>query len=126
MKTEAITGHRDGSKLNDALIVERVGEPGRGGAFTAYRIRSADEVFELRFQSQDPAIKIDGASNEALLAIVADRLVCFQQSPMACEENANALSCITRAAHFLAERTRARIAAGKEGKAEPLEAAKPD
>jgi hypothetical protein len=45
----------------------------------------------IRFQHGDPAIEINGLTNEALLAIMADRLNAFQTGPYACAENAEML-----------------------------------
>lgn len=125
MKTRRIDAHKDGSFLNQLIEIEALGEPGKGGANHTYMIRSGGPAgcgHQIQFQSKDPADGIDGLSMEALLAICADRLVGFQAGTFACDENANALACIHRAAHFLAERTRARIAGGKEAKAEPAAA----
>lgn len=61
----------------------------------------------------------DGFTNEALLAIVADRLQGFQDGPMRCRENAIALTKTEEALHWLQTRTRRRLAAGVEGRGKP-------
>lgn len=58
---------------------------------------------------------VNGITNEVLLAIVADRLRCFQTSKYACRENAIALTKIEEAAHWLEARTTARMRRGVEG-----------
>lgn len=58
---------------------------------------------------------INGITNEALLAIVIDRLEGFQSGPFACEENGQALSWAKLALGVLEERTKNRIDRGVEG-----------
>lgn len=58
---------------------------------------------------------VNGVTNEALLAIVADRLRGFQSSKWACSENANALTKIEEALQWLHGRTRERKSRGVEG-----------
>lgn len=58
---------------------------------------------------------VNGISNEALLAIVEDRLLGFQSGEYACRENAVALTKIQEAMMWLQKRTRDRAARGVEG-----------
>jgi len=58
---------------------------------------------------------VNGVTNEALLAIVADRLSSFQQGRYACRENADALFHTESALAWLKERTRERMQRGVEG-----------
>jgi len=58
---------------------------------------------------------LNGGTNEALLAIVADRLRSFQASPYSCRENALALTKVEEALMWLDNRTRERRARGVEG-----------
>lgn len=58
---------------------------------------------------------VNGVTQEALLAIVIDRLRSFQAGPFACEANQKALDYISLGADFLKDRTSARIARGVEG-----------
>lgn len=58
---------------------------------------------------------VNGVTNEALLAIVEDRLDGFQSSKWACEENAEALKHIKLAIAALESRTQKRAARGVEG-----------
>lgn len=58
---------------------------------------------------------VNGVTNEALLAIVIDRLQGFQSSQYACRENAIALTKLQEAAMWLESRTKAREARGVEG-----------
>lgn len=58
---------------------------------------------------------VNGISNEALLAIVEDRLIGFQSGEYACRENAIALTKLQEAMMWLQKRTRDRVARGVEG-----------
>lgn len=73
--------------------------------------------YDLRFQ--DGTIKdvgVNGVTTEALLAILIDRLECFQAGPYPCEENACALEHLRGSLSFLQRRTKDRVARGVEGK----------
>lgn len=112
-----LTEHRV-NPTNDKLIVEVMDEPGAGGANHVYEVRTdLCEVFTtLSFQNGPIAEEgVNGITQEALLAIVADRLRGFQSGPYACRENALALTKIEEAQHWLHSRTRARMQRGVEG-----------
>lgn len=127
-----ITTHR-GSSLNDGLQVQAIDEPGPGGASRRYKVwpseihtfapendpkrhnRLAGAVCDIRFQDGNPAQGVNGISNEALLAIVEDRLKGFQSGPFACDTNAMALSSVQAALAVLKARSAERIARGVEG-----------
>jgi hypothetical protein len=121
--------------LNDGLTITVLDEPGPGGANHQYSIRWTNERDQTEphcfIGFQNGPIKdtggINGISNEALLAIVIDRLQGFQHGPtwfgkdeggrgeFACRENAIALTHLETALMFLQKRTRDRIARGVEG-----------
>lgn len=118
-----ITSHKING-LNDAIKILVIDEPGAGGANHTYRLSLlADtgrhpETDAGDIQFQNGPIKesgVNGISGEALLAIVEDRLLCFQAGPFACRENAIALTKIQEAMHWLHHRTRERLARGVEG-----------
>lgn len=120
-----ITTHL-GSSLNDRLTVEATSPPGTGGAPYQYEIYLdsprgvKDRAYcELRFQQGNPADEINGISNEVLLAVVRDRLECYQRGPFACEDNAEALKGIVRAMDKLAWRSIERKDRGVEGTQNP-------
>jgi hypothetical protein len=71
-----------------------------------------DGRVELAFQTLEQA----GLTNEALLAIVYDRLTGFQAGQLPCEENARAIGHVSAALHNLKNRTNRRHLAGTEGK----------
>lgn len=65
-----------------------------------------------------PENGVNGVTNEALLAIVADRLRCFQAGPYPCKENDRALAHVEWALEQLHARTLEREARGVEGREE--------
>lgn len=115
-----LTSHKVNG-LNDELTIQVLDEPGPGGAHHEYRIEYAENgpvcnACDIHFQNGPIAeAGINGISGEALLAIVEDRLKCFQAGPYACRENAIALTKIQEAMHWLHHRTRERVARGVEG-----------
>jgi hypothetical protein len=112
-----------GDSANHQLRIEVHDEPGAGGANHEYMIAwdGADQADGCGISFQNGPIKengVNGLTQEALLAIVIDRLRSFQAGPYACGENALALSHCEEALRQLQKRTRARIARGVEGKSE--------
>lgn len=125
------------------LEIAVVDEPGQGGACHDYRISGTyaknekvpihrhmdDAVIRVdekgnttitlgRIRFQEGAIKefgVNGITQEALLAIVIDRLRSFQAGPFSCRENAIALTHIEEALMWLQRRTISRIKRGVEG-----------
>jgi hypothetical protein len=128
----AITSHKVNG-LNDALSIEAIGAPGPGGASLHYRVwppelytfdattdparasRLMRACCEIRFQNGNPAEGVNGISNEALLAIVEDRLIGFQSGQYATRECSLALTKIQEAMMWLHKRTRERDNRGVEG-----------
>ena len=60
-------------------------------------------------------VGVNGITNEALLAIVADRLRGAQEGPFCCRENDLALAAVEQASLWLAKRTLDRMARGVAG-----------
>lgn len=118
---------------NELLSISVLDEPGAGGANHLYRIEGMDTTTNtscpfgklygtgadhshVLFQNGPiPEVGVNGVTQEALLAIVIDRLRAFQAGPYACRENALALTKIEEALHWLHHRTRARMDRGVEG-----------
>jgi hypothetical protein len=120
---------------NDRLKITVEDEPGQGNACHLYMIRG----FNTATNASDPFVErhgapsehatilfqngpidadgngLNGLTHEALIAILIDRMEGFQSGPYACRENAIALTHLQDAAHWLAHRTRARMARGVEG-----------
>ena len=127
-----LTSHKVNG-LNEALKIQVTDEPGQGNACHEYHITTVEvapppevdvmrcvamlrAVHDIRFQ--DGPIQeagVNGISNEALLAIVEDRLAGFQSGQFSCRENAIALTKIQEAMMWLQKRTRDRVARGVEG-----------
>jgi hypothetical protein len=112
-----ITTHKVNG-LNESLQVVAVDEPGQGNACHVYSI-GTDELGTLaEFGFQDGPINevgVNGISNEALLAIVRDRLEGFQSGPYSCESNQLALDGVIGAMESLHTRTKERIDRCVEG-----------
>lgn len=112
--------------LNEALEIQVLDEPGQGNACHRYVVTGGDErrmsvadFVHCEIRCQNGPIQeagVNGLSNEALLAIVEDRLLGFQSGAYACRENAIALTKLQEAMMWLQKRTRDRIARGVEGK----------
>jgi len=127
-----LTSHRVNG-LNECLDIAVLDEPGEGNACHRYAITGFDtdknpsavspdgckasySTCEILFQN-GPILEAgaNGISNEALLAIVEDRLLGFQSGPFACRENAIALTKLQEAMMWLLKRTRDRMVRGVEG-----------
>jgi hypothetical protein len=114
-----LTSHRVAG-LNEALAIHVLDEPGQGGACHKYRIEFNDgeTLNETDIGFQNGPIKefgVNGISQEALLAIVEDRLLCFQAGEYICHDNQMALNHVQAAMMWLQKRTRDRMARGVEG-----------
>lgn len=112
--------------LNEDLDIEVLDERGAGNANHEYVISyclnpgTADGGVSpmCRVSFQNGPIKeagINGISNEALLAIVEDRLLGFQSGDYACRENAVALTKLQECMMWLQKRTMDRMRRGVEG-----------
>lgn len=144
-----ITTHKVNG-CNEAITITAMDEPGVGGANCHYRLsvippecweeqQDGSVVLDiektakqragcdLKFQNGPVSAGINGITNEALLAVVIDRLRSFQngvpgddlhltaKGQFACRENALALTKLEEAMHWLNHRTRARESRGVEG-----------
>lgn len=115
------------------LTIEVTDEPGAGGANHRYEITGFDtennmsgtdhQGYKASYARQlvlfqNGPIKefgVNGITQEALLAIVIDRLRSFQKGPFSCRENAIALTHCEEALMWLQRRTVERIKRGVEG-----------
>lgn len=114
-----ITAHR-GNGLNEAIIITAVdASDAAGDACHIYELHfTQGSGKSVRLEFQNGPIKeagYNGISNEALLAVVIDRLESFQSGPFACEDNAAALKSVQRGLNRLLKRTQTRIQQGVEG-----------
>lgn len=119
-----LTDHKVcGNELNDGIAITVLDEPGVGGANHTYKVdvvggapTSGGPIIEIRFQ-KGPVKEagFNGISNEALLAVLIDRMRGFQSGQFKNRENALALTAMEEALMWLQKRTRDRMAAGIEG-----------
>ena len=141
--SRTITDHKTNG-LNEAITITVLDEPGAGGANHKYNVFGQAENIPgigprafgamLRFQN-GPIAKpedMNGITNEALLAVVIDRMRSFQhpivntsdggtghdftqRGTYACRENACALTHLEEALFWLHKRTHDRMKRGVEG-----------
>lgn len=114
-----ITDHKLNG-LNEALEINALDEPGSGGANHQYEIayegNSGRSLTYINFQNGPiQEAGVNGVSNEALLAVVIDRMRGFQSGQYKCRDNACALTHLEEALMWLQKRTRERMARGVEG-----------
>lgn len=115
--------------LNEVLSITVLDEPGQGNACHCYEIfhilgkpdpestsQPGSSITRIEFQN-GPILEVgvNGISQEALLAIVEDRLIGFQSGQYACRENAIALTHLQEAMRWLGKRTMDRMKRGVEG-----------
>ncbi len=104
---------------NDRIQITVMDEPGAGGANHYYVVDvdgSESAGLDVHFQNGPIAeVGVNGVTQEVLLAIVIDRLRCFQNGPFACKENNEALVHAVESLDWLKSRTKARMARGVEG-----------
>jgi len=112
-----LTSHKVNG-LNDAISIIVTDARGAGNANHEYQLDLGEiqDVCHIRFQNGPiKETGFNGISNEALLAIVEDRLLGFQQGPYSCRENSLALTKLQECMQWLHKRTRDRIDRGVEG-----------
>ena len=115
-----VHGH-EGSALNNAIQITCDARDENGGSHHyAIRLHADTGVFdgEQRLQFQKGPLKeagMNGVSDEALLAIIVDRLEGWQTGPYRSRYNALALTKIEEAIHWLNARTTDRQQRGVEG-----------
>lgn len=120
MTPRNLTAHRV-NPLNDMIEIYVIDEPGAGGANHEYLVDIGDKgagvtLTRITFQKGPIAeAGVNGLTQEVLLAIVKDRLECFQKGAYSCRENALALTKIEEAMHWLHSRTLDRMQRGVEG-----------
>lgn len=121
--TRDISEHKV-NPANDRLKITVMDPPGSGGASHVYKVeiepKTNDsqlvELAEIKFQNgpiNDAGV--NGVTQEALLAIVADRLRSFQAGPFSTRDNSIALTHVEDALLRLQRRTLERMRRGVEG-----------
>lgn len=110
-----IHGHEFGA-AGEELVIEKFADAVSGEIYTYTVSSEHDELQEIVFQHGTvPEFGVNGVTEGALLAIVADRLREHQSGAYSCRENALALTKIEEALHWMKSRTENRIARGVEG-----------
>lgn len=127
--SRVLTSHKVNG-CNEVLNIEVVDEPGSGGANHRYDISGFNTENNPSVNRDFPAygvttivfqngpIKesgVNGLTQEALLAVIEDRLVGFQAGPYATADNAEALDHVRGAMECLQRRTKERLTRGVEG-----------
>ncbi len=103
-------------KAHEPVKITVLDHPGVGGACYDYLLEYGTGRREINFQNgRIPAHGINGVTNEALLAIVLDRLNGFQSGPSPCDENEVATVHVQMALIELNARTALRLTQGVEG-----------
>ena len=129
--TRTITTHKLNG-CNDQITVEANDKPGDPGD-ACHRYRMEGPRKQVIGIGMVPSFQTDirfhrgpldaygpiGTTNEAMLAIVIDRLEGFQSGAFACDENAAALAHMREALAVLHSRTQKRLDRGVEGTLEP-------
>ena len=116
-KLRKVTDHI-ANPANDRIEITVMDKPGAGGAHHHYAVDvdGSENGMDVYFQNGPIAEDgVNGVTQEVLLAIVIDRLRCFQAGPFACKENAEALDHALQSLDWLKSRTKARMARGVEG-----------
>lgn len=114
--TQGLSAHQSEGSLHVDVCSD---PPGPGGASHNYLLRAPGMVdLHIPFQKggRHEEGSVVGISNEALIAIVADRLGDFQRGPFRCAENELALVHLDAALELLHDRTSRRLEEGTLGK----------
>lgn len=115
-----VTDHLDENAL--PVMVDRDHPCEKTGASHHYTATTnGNPCIDVQFQhgARDEDGSTPGASNEALVAIVIDRLRGFQSGPFRCRENAIALTKLEESLHWMQARARSREARGVLGTHNP-------
>lgn len=134
LKKRTIERHKTNA-VNESLALYALDEKGSGGAHHLYLVKGFNTLrHPVRFEySSLPARELEvmfqhgpiqdatpnGVTNEVLLALVEDRLACFQEGPFPSEYNQEALDHVRAALAALHRRTQDRVLRGVEGERKP-------
>lgn len=110
-----ITRHED--ILIEITVDDRDEKNGQGVYRISYNLDNGTlQTQQILFQlGPSKEFGVNGVTNEALLAILIDRVEGFQESKYTCKENEHALHALNAALGWLQHRTRNREAHGVEG-----------
>jgi len=118
-----VIDHRDGHGLNEAIAIscDDMDLTSGGGASHTYNLDiDGVNVGTIQFQHGPRNVEgsTPGVTEAAILAVLIDRLRCFQAGPFACRENAIQLTKLEEALMWTKERAHARARRGVLGKNE--------
>ena len=115
MERQILTHVVQGDTLNEQLAIFAKDVPGKGGANHVYKIGD----LTLEFQIGNPKAGVNGISDEALLAIVIDRLKGFENGPFREINTTSARVRCEQALKYLQKRTTERLSRGVLGEMKP-------
>ena len=114
-ENEKVRGHEFGA-VGEKLEIAKIADAVSGECYTYAISIENEELQEIVFQhGVVPEHGVNGITEGALLAVVADRLRGHQSGPFGCRENALALTKIEEALHWMEARTKDRLKRGVEG-----------
>ena len=116
--TREIKTHHGADPINNKVVVEAWDDTPATGSNRVYRLSvnvedHNQEIAKIKFHA-GPG-DVDGVTNEALLAVLIDRLRGFQNGPTSCRENAISLTKLEEALLWLQSRSRDRVNRGVIG-----------
>jgi hypothetical protein len=118
-----ITDHWDGHRLAESLVIEADPiDPALGGASHHYVVSlEGAQLARIQFWhgSRHEPGSLPGILDTVLLAIVIDRMRCFERGPLACPTNREVLDYCDAALRALKSRADDRARRGVLGKAAP-------
>lgn len=121
-QSREISSHLDGHGLNDRIrIFADAVDPNAGGASHNYTVVLDGQVVATINYQHGPRLEANstpGITDAVLLAIVADRMACFNAGPYACRENALVRTHVELAMHWERARADDRAKRGVLGKNE--------
>jgi hypothetical protein len=118
-----ITHHKLPNSLNEMVDIHTSTDPDKDGInhkydISLYHCNEWQKVSSIKFQEgsvKDGNVTVNGVTMEGLIAVVIDRLQCFQKGPLNSRENALAITKLEEAIHWLHHRTLERNQRGVEG-----------
>jgi hypothetical protein len=118
-----ITSHHDGHGLAESIeiVADDLDHEKGGGASHLYLVEIAGEqVAKIQFQHgpRGEAYSKAGVIENVLLAILADRMECFNRGPFSCRENSVVLTKVQEAMHWMRHRADDRAKRGVLGRNE--------
>jgi hypothetical protein len=126
MSVRAIEDHKNNKFNRECVFIQTTDDPASDGANHAYRVsvfpinRTADakpvSTAELTFQNGGlKEVGANGITDQALLAVVLDRVRGFNNGPFRCRENSIVITKLEEALMWMEKRSNDRSRRGVEG-----------